>query len=41
MTKLVILSANERSRFDESPRFTVEERSLYFSLTNEDFKLIH
>ena len=40
MTKLVVLSANERSRFDESPRFTADERSLYFSLPNDDFNLV-
>lgn len=40
MTKLVILSGNERVRFDEPPRFTAEERSAYFSLNNEDLNLV-
>lgn len=40
MTRLVILSASERSRFDEPPRFTPEERGLYFSLTNEDLSVV-
>lgn len=40
MTRLVILSANERVRFDEPPRFSEEERSAYFSLNNEDLKLV-
>lgn len=40
MTKLAILTVNERDRFDEPPRFTAEERSLYFSLTNEDLSLV-
>ena len=40
MTKLVILPANERARFDEPPRFNAEERSSYFSLTNEDLNFV-
>ena len=40
MTRLAILSANERIRFDEPPKFTAEERSAYFSLNNEDLSLV-
>ena len=40
MTRLVILSANERVRFDEPPRFSAEERSAYFSLNNEDLSVV-
>ncbi len=40
MTRLVILSANERARFDEPPKFTPEERSAYFSLNNDDLSFV-
>ena len=40
MTRLVILSAHERVRFDEPPRFSAEEQSAYFSLNNEDLSVI-
>lgn len=38
MTTLVILSANERAKFDQPPKFNENDRTLYFSLTNDDLK---
>ena len=32
MTQLAILTSTERKNFDMLPKFTTEERSLYFSL---------
>jgi TnpA family transposase len=40
MTKLVILSPSEHKRFDALPKFNADERALYFSLSNEELKLI-
>lgn len=40
MTKLAILTPNERRRFDSPPVLNTEERALYFSLSNEDLELI-
>lgn len=40
MTKLVVLSSTERERFDSPPKFTSDERAVYFSLTNEVMEMI-
>jgi TnpA family transposase len=40
MTKLVILSPTEYQRFDSPPRFNADDRALYFSLTNDELKLV-
>ena len=40
MTKLVILNPNERRRYDSPPVFNTDERSLYFSMGNEEMELI-
>ena len=41
MTKLVVLSSSERQRFDAPPKFNADDRSLYFSLSNNELKLIN
>lgn len=40
MTNLVILSATERTLFDEPPKLTAKDRSLYFLLTNDILKIV-
>lgn len=40
MTKLVILTSRERQRFDSPPIFNANERTLHFTLNNDEFKLI-
>ncbi|MDP1574979.1 MAG: Tn3 family transposase [Coxiellaceae bacterium] len=40
MTKLVILNPNEKRRYDSPPVFNTDERSLYFSMSNEEMELI-
>ena len=40
MTKLAILSSNERLKFDYPPKFDVDERALYFSLTRAELNLV-
>ena len=40
MTKLIILSSTERQRFDSPPKFNADERALYFSLSNNELKLM-
>lgn len=40
MTKLVILSSTERKRFDSPPKFNIDDRALYFSLSKDELKLI-
>lgn len=40
MTKLVILSSSEHQRFDAPPKFNANDRALYFSLSNDELKLI-
>jgi hypothetical protein len=40
MTKLVILSSSEQRRFDAPPKFNADDRALYFSLSNNELKLI-
>lgn len=40
MSKLVILSPAEHQRFDLPPKFNADDRALYFSLTNDELKII-
>jgi hypothetical protein len=40
MTKLVILKPAERRQFDSPPILSSDERSLYFSLGNEEMEII-
>jgi len=40
MTKLVILTQNERRRFDSPPTFNTNERALHFSLNNNDLQIV-
>lgn len=40
MTKLIILTQNERRRFDSPPMFNAHERALYFSLNNTDLQTV-
>ena len=40
MTKLVILPPNERTKFDEPPKFNDNDRAVYFSLKDDDLNLV-
>jgi len=40
MTKLVILSPVEHQRFDSPPKFNTDDRALYFSLNNDELKIV-
>src|SRR3989339_1442771 len=40
MSKLIILSPTEQQRFDLPPKFNVDDRALYFSLTNDELKVV-
>ena len=40
MTTLAIFSSSERQRFDYPPKYTAEERVLYFSLTAQEIEII-
>ena len=39
MTKLVILPANDRTKFDEPPKFNDNDRTVYLSLKDDDLRL--
>lgn len=40
MTKLAILTINERTKFNAPPKFNQDERALHFSLSSENLQIV-